>query len=293
MNLAPSKMNVTAQTTRRRYVLSQPCVPKDLDIPAPLLKNLAEAELALVQTEVNACLHVRESIQRFDNFALNEQALQAPVAPLWHRLGEASVSRCHPTEQGIPWRSDMEQRTLDSRCEALLLSLEQPVPDAFVAELLMICAMVKGLPLTNLRTNGVELAGDKNGWSWQFPDSHGISKCLSALHGALRQRRFSNAIVDATVAYGILNWMHPVGDGNGRTSRMVFNAILRRAGMPKDHYVPIKEINHLARGGHEVRLRYTVAAGDWEELLEYFVNAIALYKVLLHQEVTPAESRMW
>jgi Fic family protein len=79
--------------------------------------------------------------------------------------------------------------------------------------------------------------------------------------------------------------MHPFTDGNGRTSRVVFNALLRRGGMLENHYLPIKEINYLTRGGHEVRLRYTVATGDWKEMLEYFVNAAELYRMLLRKEV--------
>ncbi len=224
---------------------------------------------------------------RLAKLAPHEQALHVRIAPLRHRLGEMSVSRCRTTVQGIPWRSDLERRVLDQRSEALLQSLEQPVADAFISEILTISAQVKDMPLTTFRTNGVRLAGDKGGWSWQFPDQRGITNCLTALHEVLRRRLFDNAIVEATVGYVILNWMHPFSDGNGRTSRVVFNAILRRAGMPRSHYLPIKEINYLASGGHEVRLRYTVATGDWQELLEYFVNAAELYELLLHREVFP------
>lgn len=287
MNLEPIKLNVTVDKAHRRYVLAQPCVPKDLDISAPLLNRLHSVEHALCKISTVQPSLVRRNILRLNDLTLTEQASHVHIAPLRHRLGEAAVLRCHASQQVISWRADLERYVLDQRCDALLQSLEQPGADVFIAELLTICAMVNGMSSTAFRTGGVRLAGDKEGWTWQFPDRQGITKCLTALHGALKQRALGSAIVEATVAYVILNWMHPFADGNGRTSRVVFNAMLRRFGVAVDHYVPIKEINFLARGGHEVRLRYTMATVDWQELLEYFVNATALYRVLCQQEEFP------
>ncbi|OYT88730.1 MAG: hypothetical protein CFE43_21035 [Burkholderiales bacterium PBB3] len=291
MKMPPANLNVAIHKPPKSYVLAQPCVPQALDISAQLLQGLQVAEQSLTDLAVTEASQVKRMIAHLASLSPEQQGLHVRVAALRHSLGKNSISRCYADEQGIPWRWDLERRVLDQTCESLLHSLVQPNADAFIREILAISALVKGMPSTTFRTSGVRLAGDKGGWCWQFPDSQGITSCLTALHEALFQTRFENGIVEATIAYGILNWMHPFGDGNGRTSRIVFNAILRRAGMPKGQYIPIKEINYLAHGGHEVRLRYTVATGDWEELLEYFVNVLDFCKVVLHQEVTAADCR--
>jgi len=179
---------------------------------------------------------------------------------------------------------DAERSALDIRCDALMQTLNNPHSHEFIEELLTLSALVRGLSNIPFRSGGIRLAGDRAGWFWEFPDHKGIGKCLEELHKVLFLRSLGNALIEATVAYGILNWLHPFTDGNGRTSRMLFNAVLRRGGFSTCQYIPIKEINYLAYGGHEVRLRYTVATGDWTELLEYFVNMATLYEVLLHRK---------
>lgn len=292
MKFAPAKMNVTIHKARKSYVLAQPCVPKALELPDILLSRLQDAERMLVKLDAIDPSLIRQSLIRLDELTPQEQSENAHIASLRHRLGDLSVARCQAADRGIPSRAEAERCALDQRCDALLRSLNQPTSDAFIAELLTLSALVKGLPNAPFRKGGIRLAGDTAGWFWQFPDPQGIGHCLKKLHSVLFRRSLGSAMVEATVAYGILNWMHPFSDGNGRTSRMVFNAILRRAGVTKNHYLPVKEINYLAHGGHEVRLRYTVATGDWKELLEYFVNVATLYQVLLRQVAFPMHAEM-
>ncbi len=289
MNIAPHKMNVSIHKAQKRYILAQPSIPQVIEVPDLLRSRLNEMASMLAMLPAGSVI---QNLSRMDSLACDELANHAWIAPLRHNLGAISVIRNRGNDGGIPRRSETEKCVLDEHYAALMQSIEQPNPDNFIEEVLAISASVKEMTTGGFRKSGVRLAGDKAGWAWQFPGPKGIALCLTNLHAILHQRVFSNAIVEATVAYVILNWMHPFSDGNGRTSRVVFNGVLRRHGMASGHYLPIKEINYLAHGGHEVRLRYTVATGDWKELLEYFVNATALYMVLLHKEVIPTDGRM-
>jgi len=290
MTIHPSPIYVRVNKTKRRYVLAQPKLPFDLSLSADLRATLRSAELAIQNLPESNWSVVMHSVTKHDDRELAGEAVVPCIAALRHRLGDISVARLSRKTSGIPWRSEIERIVLNERYQHLALAISAGRSDDFIRELQAVSAAVRNLSAAALRDAGVCLAGDIQGWSWQFPPSSGIEGCLSTLHEFLHLHGTQNALVRATLAYGVINWMHPFADGNGRTSRIIFNAVLRLAGMPSGHYIPIKEINHLAHGGHEVRLRYTVATGEWEELLEYFVNAIRVYEVLLQREVLPNKS---
>ena len=247
----------------------------DLQRTESNLLNFSPARHHVIENNIILCKSLTEQAIPHEN--------EKYISALHHPLGELVVSTCKIINQ-IPWRFCTEQSILDSQISSLLASLASQNADNFIAELLLISALVRNIPKAEIRKESVRLENDKNGWYWQFPDAHGIYKCLTMLHYSLHHRVFKNMILEATIAYVILNWMHPFLDGNGRTSRIIFNALLRRLGMSSEIYIPIKEINYLAKGGHEVRLRYTILTGDWDELTMYFINAINFHGKLLHLE---------
>lgn len=75
---------------------------------------------------------------------------------------------------------------------------------------------------------------------YRTPDHRDVGPLVERLCAWLReefhfadgQQNFSDAIVQAIVAHVYIEWIHPFGDGNGRTGRMVEFYILTRAGAP-------------------------------------------------------------
>lgn len=66
--------------------------------------------------------------------------------------------------------------------------------------------------------------------------------------------------------------IHPFIDGNGRTARACFNAILE--GPPSFSVIPLRTIFDCSDGGFEIRLRDAVFNGSWGPLVSYFTTAI-------------------
>jgi Fic family protein len=75
---------------------------------------------------------------------------------------------------------------------------------------------------------------------YRCPDHRDVPLLIEKYCGWLRtefkyesgQQRFDNMIIQAIVAHVYLEWIHPFGDGNGRTGRLVEFYILSRGGSP-------------------------------------------------------------
>lgn len=80
---------------------------------------------------------------------------------------------------------------------------------------------------------------------------------------------------------------HPFTDGNGRTSRILFNLHLaRRHGA--GHYVPMAELAHASGGSYEELLACANQDGRYEALAEYVLALLVAYARFVLTPVVPA-----
>ncbi|WP_343635704.1 Fic family protein [Roseateles sp.] len=82
--------------------------------------------------------------------------------------------------------------------------------------------------------------------------------------------------VAAVIEFVCVNSYHPFADGNGRCSRILFNARMRALGLPENTYIPLKEMFWASFGGYEIRLRQVELHGDWLPMLSYFSDVISI-----------------
>lgn len=75
-----------------------------------------------------------------------------------------------------------------------------------------------------------------------------------------------SALFHAGVVKVMMTNAHPLSDGNGRTSRILFNYALRRGGIGGG-YLPIKEYMLPARGHVQIAMRIAETRGQWEPFL--------------------------
>jgi len=66
--------------------------------------------------------------------------------------------------------------------------------------------------------------------------------------------------------------LHPFADGNGRLSRIVFNALLTTDGV-RTPYVPLYELGRVSRGGFLIASRLAQYRGDWSALASFLTAA--------------------
>lgn len=124
------------------------------------------------------------------------------------------------------------------------------------------------------RTGFIKLADDQAGNQIYFPPVSAVPLQIERVRSLLAEPGDPPPLFTATVAYALLLNCHPFTDGNGRTARVVFNHLLRRAGMPGDVYLPLYEIARRSHGGYEIALRMAELRGDWTALLRWFLEAL-------------------
>lgn len=79
---------------------------------------------------------------------------------------------------------------------------------------------------------GTELLGPESGDAASAPGEAAEAPQAHSPFANRRRRRVAQGIVKATLAHLYIAWIHPFGDGNGRTARLVEFLLLARAGVP-------------------------------------------------------------
>jgi Fic family protein len=93
------------------------------------------------------------------------------------------------------------------------------------------------------------------------------------LESSDKDAQFANAVIGAITAHVYFAWIHPFGDGNGRTARLIEALILARSGL-----VPLPAINLLSDHYNKTRDRYrrmfdeVRAANDITSFIVYAVE---------------------
>ena len=97
------------------------------------------------------------------------------------------------------------------------------------------------------------------------------SDFVPAAHG-LREEELSFAILKAVLAHLYLAWIHPFGDGNGRTARLIEFLILVTSGVPSDAAHLLSNHYNQTRTEYYRQLdRASRSGGDVVAFLEYAV----------------------
>lgn len=110
---------------------------------------------------------------------------------------------------------------------------------------------------------------DKFGGFAVYPHSDLVAESMN--HLSMYQGRFwlDFPIETAIVSLAFIGAIHPFSDGNGRTSRIVFNAISSSMDRNLDRYIPLHEIATHSRGGYILALREAQYLNNWKPLIVF------------------------
>jgi len=115
---------------------------------------------------------------------------------------------------------------------------------------------------------------------YRCPDHGDVPELVERLCRWLREefhyesgeQTFVDAVVQAIVTHVYIEWIHPFGDGNGRTGRLVEFYILLRAGLPNiASHVPSNFYN-LTRTEYYRQLGHASKTGDLSKFVAYAVR---------------------
>jgi Fic family protein len=82
-------------------------------------------------------------------------------------------------------------------------------------------------------------------------------------------QRFDDAIIQAVATHIYIAWIHPFGDGNGRTARLLEFYLLVRAGVPKIASHILSNHYNNTRGDYYHRLQEATETGELTNFLRY------------------------
>lgn len=105
---------------------------------------------------------------------------------------------------------------------------------------------------------------------WEFPPSDEIDVSLEQLYLLLCKKGVP-PLWRSIVSLMVVNFVHPFIDGNGRTSRVLFNTLL---GTKEETYLPLKELQCVSRGGQLIKMKRAWLYGDWNPLMRLFCTYI-------------------
>ncbi len=100
-----------------------------------------------------------------------------------------------------------------------------------------------------------------------------------------------NAIIKAIVGHIYIAWIHPFGDGNGRTSRMLEFRFLVEGGVPSDAAHLLS--NHYNKTRSEYYRRLEDASKNGGDVLPFLEYAIKGFVDLLHEQLSYVKIQQW
>lgn len=143
------------------------------------------------------------------------------------------------------------------------------------AEALSIIHRLYGVSATGFRKIEIKLMPDDRGNSISYPSHYLVEPLLRSLHAFLATYAEEYPTFCAAAAYVGIIHAHPFLDGNGRTARTFYNLILRDYAKT-GHFMALRQIAAVSKGGFLIRLRRTLYMGDWKATQEFFSDAIRL-----------------
>lgn len=204
---------------------------------------------------------------------------------LYHDLSDyyMELTENHPAAQ----RSSDESRVLyDLRAE---LDQSLASPARFREALARINSRLTGTEGI-YRTGPMSLHPDRSGGAVVFPPASASQDQIERIRSIIITSTIENSLQNAVICSTILLNAHPFHDGNGRTSRLIFNYIISSILNKKLPYIPLFEVFQRCRGGYEIRLRIVETQANWNPLITFFCELIEVWHSALTRTDSPLRS---
>ncbi len=133
----------------------------------------------------------------------------------------------------------------------------------------------------NFRTSGVATSSDPAGRRVVFPNAEEIEGQLELFDHLRKTEGSAPKFYFALLALMLITNCHPFIDGNGRSARILFNALLSQNCEHVRVYIPVREFAEFSRGGYLIRMRQAEIRGDIEAILDFFASIVHYWLNLL------------
>jgi len=141
-----------------------------------------------------------------------------------------------------------------------------------------------------VRTGSIVTNQDPLGRRVCFPPAAVIPEQMAKLATLMATAQSVPNSFRAIVALVLITNCHPFPDGNGRTARLVFNALASPGADHAEFYLPLKELARYSRGGFIIRKRMAEIHGEWKPLADFVAASADLWRDRLNHRSTPART---
>lgn len=239
----------------------------------PIWNNLSERtrrKIAFVESALN-------SISPLDFHSSVRSFLAKLDGSLWQRL-QHDLSWCFldspPMHEDWLFRIRVEYDAISQLEDSLWLAVTTRSFHLFCTSLQELCSF--GLGTSAQYRFGDMSVGttEARGGRVVFPHADLAQQRLVHVMQILSSPPYRSSLFLAIIVMTCVTNAHPFIDGNGRTSRMLFNMVLRRGGMAADCYIPLYEFIAQSRGGFQLRVRQAEIRGEWDPLCDYICEVL-------------------
>lgn len=251
----PQRIYLTGFVAPRLASLSCTCLQ---DLSSSNRVSEVQAAEAWLQTErwLNT-----ESTNRRPFGALTRQDLTHELSPYFMgRSGKASEFRGHKSSNEYQCC-----KILNTLCPSSMFFVKSRFED--FRKLLECCARKLGL-LPKWRDVEVQTKPDACAGSVVYPSKYIIDNQLQIVFEFIKDNYHINSHLCAIVLLVGISHIHPLQDGNGRLSRVMYNW-LSFSEINSEFYLPLYEIGGLSEGGYVIRKRLARNEDGWDSIIKY------------------------
>jgi len=233
------------------------------------------------------------------------KGVAATTAIEGNTLSEADVRKAVEGKLKVPSSKEYQKQEVDNiiaACNSIGKAIVSLDPPRITAELISSYNqhVLEGLPLDKDIVPG-ELRGHQVvvGDVYRAPNAadcgYLLEKLCAWLQGedfkATKGRKTVYAIIKAIIAHLYLVWIHPFGDGNGRTARLLEFLVLLAAGIPS----PAAHLlsNHYNQTRSEYYRQLNLASKSGGDIMPFLRYAVRGFVEGLHEQMEFVWDQVW
>jgi hypothetical protein len=245
-------------------------------LPLPALLQCQEMdELRSTLSNVNYRVTEYDIISWCNDLSGKHPSVLRRIPTLEHRLSDVFERRLYRKE--VIARTPGEIRALKRFCEF-------GAPHEYVDWEKWIININSAVTNANssFRENSIYTERDKYGGYATYPNFGFITEAMKHMNSYKNRYIIDYPLETSIVSLVFLGAIHPFADGNGRTSRVVFNTI---AGSIKSKtYIPLYELSEHSRGGYILALREAQYNNKWRPIIRFLSEGCKVLEELVFRD---------
>lgn len=253
-------------------------------LPSPALRRVntfVRRSLVSLPAFCELSAECQDAFWQFDSVCRNptpdrvQDSDQPPFAELCARSLRCELSQIATEKNGIPvfdeCRTRLERAAAHQYAAEIVDSLGSGPKLARVLPLLARACGAKG---AELRSGNNGLSPDGQGVLVFFPSPSAIPSQLVSICEFLKCTDGPPCYPATAAQVALLN-LHPLVNGNGRASRLIFDSLIRQAYQTVTSYMPTYEQRLYAPYAFEVSLRSAELHGCWAPLARFYSTLLS------------------